>query len=221
MNGRRPSGGLLGGVSTPVTTVILAVTVVTSVLAIFIPALARAGEFEALQGFPFGTGVTSEGTAEWQPWRVLTHTLIHASWWHLGMNMLTLWVFGQGVERTFGAWRFVLIYLTAAVGGALAVWALAPNSAVVGASGAIFGLMGASLVTLREQGESPATLVVFVALNFLVGFTMGGVSWQAHLGGLLFGLLAAAVLGAFRSLGSGARRTRRAPRGGIGPSPWS
>ena len=128
-----------------------------------------------------------------QPWRMLTSVLVHGSIFHVLLNMYTLWIFGQTLEPMLGRWRFLTLYVLSGLAGSLGVLFLSnPGVGVVGASGAIFGLMGAFLVIQRRLGGNATQLLVLVGINLVIGFLPGlNVSWQAHVGGLIGG----AVLG--------------------------
>ena len=110
---------------------------------------------------------------------------------HLLLNMYTLWIFGQLLEGLLGRWRFLALYLLGGLGGSVGVlWLADPERAVVGASGAIFGLMGAFLVIQRRLGGQTTQLFVLLGINLVIGFIPGfNVAWQAHLGGLVVGAL--------------------------------
>lgn len=125
-----------------------------------------------------------------EPWRMLTALFVHSqsSILHLGLNMLSLFLFGPLLERLIGHIRFLALYLIAGFGGSVAVLLLAPQTPVVGASGAIFGLLGAFFVIQRNFGGNSTQLLVVIGLNLAVGFLPGtNISWQAHLGGLIAG----------------------------------
>ncbi|WP_036961924.1 rhomboid family intramembrane serine protease [Pseudoclavibacter soli] len=143
------------------------------------------------------------GGFEFEPWRVLTYGFVHSTSsfipWHLLLNMYTLWVFGMVLEPAIGRARYITVYLFGLAGGALGAFILSPNSAVVGASGALFALMGAVLVIQRRAGGQIGQLVVLLAINLVYGFSVGGVSWQAHLGGLIIGLLSGVILAETRA----------------------
>lgn len=119
---------------------------------------------------------------------------------HLGLNMYTLWIFGQVLETRLGRGRYIALYVLTLAGGSLGVWALAPTTYVVGASGALFGLMGALLVLQRRLGADWTQLAVLLAINFAWGLFFSGISWQGHLGG--------AVVGAFCGLALATNRHR-------------
>lgn len=126
-----------------------------------------------------------------EPWRMLTSVFVHSTGFifHVLLNMYTLWIFGQILERMLGRGRFLALYLLSGLAGSLGVLFLAdPGMAVVGASGAIFGLMGAFLVIQRTLGGNATQLLVLVGINLVIGFLPGlNVAWQAHVGGLIGG----------------------------------
>lgn len=132
-----------------------------------------------------------------QPWRVLTVALVHEqpSPFHLLANMIGLFFFGSFVERSLGRWRFLVLYLLGTVGGSTMVLLLAKPFSLdwvtnnIGASGAVFAIIGVLLVPTGKLDRNITGVVLFVALNFGYGFLVAGVSWQAHLGGLLAGFL--------------------------------
>ena len=139
-----------------------------------------------------------------EPWRIFTVVLVHSGFFHIGLNMLALWFMGRNLEPLLGRGRFVILYLLGALGGSVAVAILAPTTVVVGASGAIFALFGALLVIGRHIGADIRVIAVLIGINFAWPFVVAlisslgtgnfvaalnnvGVSWQAHLGGLVVG----------------------------------
>lgn len=139
-----------------------------------------------------------------QPWRMLTAVFAHSTGFilHVALNMYTLWIFGQALETLLGRGRFLALYLIAGFGGSLGVLALSnPLAPVVGASGAIFGLMGAFIVIQRRMGGNMTGLLVLVGINLVIGFIPGiNVSWQAHLGGFVVGALAGLIFVSTRQI---------------------
>jgi membrane associated rhomboid family serine protease len=132
--------------------------------------------------------------APFEPWRMLTSVFTHGGIFHVLLNMYTLFIFGSALERGLGRWRYLALYLISGLGGSVAVLLLgSPLQAVVGASGAIFGLMGAFFVINRHLGGSSVQLFVLVAINLAYGFFVPGISWQAHVGGLVVGALVALI----------------------------
>lgn len=134
-----------------------------------------------------------------EPWRFITSAFVHSGFIHLLFNMIMLIVMGSLLERTMGRVQFAFLYLFSAIGGNLFIefWGLLfPSQALsltVGASGALFGILGAMLVSLRRLNLPTTSLLVLIAINLLYGLIMPGVSWQAHLGGLAFGALACSI----------------------------
>lgn len=137
--------------------------------------------------------------ADSEPWRMLTSAFLHSQGFllHIVLNMYTLWIFGQALEPLLGRIRFLAVYLISAIGGSVGFLLLTPDRpivGVVGASGAIFGLFGAMLVVQRHRGGETKQLWVLIAINGAIGFFVPSIAWQAHLGGLIAGGLAAGVI---------------------------
>ncbi|WP_411701145.1 rhomboid family intramembrane serine protease [Conyzicola sp.] len=148
--------------------------------------------YQALAYYPPFTAV--------EPWRMLTAAFLHSqtSIFHILFNMYSLFIFGPIIEQAVGRVRFLALYLLAAIGGSVAVLLLAPGAVVVGASGAIFGLLGAFFVIQRRLGGNNVQLLIVIGLNLVIGFVVPGVAWQAHLGGLVVGAGVAAIYMATR-----------------------
>jgi membrane associated rhomboid family serine protease len=135
------------------------------------------------------------GAAE--PWRFLTAAFLHSTGMllHILFNMYALYLVGQALEPALGRWRFLSLYVLSAIGGTVMYTLLAsPVEAdwvrgVVGASGAVFGLFGALLVVLRRLNRSARPLVVLLAINGVLGFVIPNIAWEAHLGGLVVGIV--------------------------------
>jgi membrane associated rhomboid family serine protease len=126
-------------------------------------------------------------------WQLVTSMFTHVEPLHIGFNMLALYFLGPMLETVLGRARFVALYLVSGLCGSAAVVLLSdPNSQTVGASGAIFGLMGALAVVATKVGGQLQPILVWLGLNLVFTFTVAGISWQGHLGGLVGG----AVLGA-------------------------
>lgn len=131
---------------------------------------------------------------EW--WRLVTGAFLHSGVMHLGFNMLLLWFLAQEMEPVLGPWRFTLIYAVSLAGGALGVMLLSPNQPTVGASGAVFGLMGALVVLQVRARQNPwrSGILGLVLVNVLFTFAVPGISVGGHLGGLLTGAVTGAVV---------------------------
>ncbi len=139
--------------------------------------------------WPFGIAIDDQ----W--WRLLTSAFLHGSFLHIAFNMYVLFVLGPPLERILGHGRFVVLYLMAAAGGSVASYAFSDIRTVsVGASGAIFGLMGALIIAGRRLRADIRQVLILLAINVVIGFLAPGIDWRAHLGGLVTGMVAAAVL---------------------------
>ena len=138
--------------------------------------------------WPFGIVLYGE----W--WRLLTAAFLHGSWLHIAFNMYVLFVLGPTLERVLGHARFVILYVVAALGGSVASYSFSdPRTVSVGASGAIFGLMGALIVAGRRMRWDITQVLILLGINVVIGFLSPEVDWRAHFGGLVVGALVAGV----------------------------
>lgn len=141
---------------------------------------------------PFGQhsciGV-AEGPDQW--YRLITSAFLHQQYWHIGFNMLSLWWIGAPLERMLGRTRYIGLYVVSALGGSAAVLLLAPSVLTLGASGAVFGLFGATAVYMRRMRYDMRPIMILLALNIVFSFTWADVSWQGHMGGLIAGTVIA------------------------------
>ena len=131
-----------------------------------------------------------------EPWRMITAGFVHSpdNFWHILLNIYSIYIFGRVIEPMLGPIRFLVLYLVSIFGGsAMVLWLSEPVVPVVGASGAFFGLMGAYLIMLSAIGDNSGLLVGLIAVNLAFGFLVPGISWQGHLGGLLAGMAVTAV----------------------------
>jgi membrane associated rhomboid family serine protease len=132
----------------------------------------------------------------YQPWRAVTALFAHSpsSVLHVLFNMFSLYIFGRILEPMLGRWRFLALYLLSGIGGSVGVLLLAGGS-VVGASGAIFGLMGALLVLAFKVGGDVRGVLTWIGINAVITVLfINNISWQGHLGGFLGGLACAGVI---------------------------
>jgi membrane associated rhomboid family serine protease len=135
------------------------------------------------------------GVADGAYWQLLTSAFTHLELWHIGFNMLALWVLGPQLELAIGRLRFIALYLLSGLAGsALVYWASAEYGATLGASGAVFGLMGALLVIAYKVRADVQQLLLWIGINAVLTFTISNISWQGHLGGLVGGAAIAAIL---------------------------
>ena len=132
-------------------------------------------------------------TGEW--YRLLTVALVHGGIFHLGFNLYALMALGNPIESAFGKSGFLIIFFVSLISGSLLSSYLASTYQYsVGVSGAVFGLFGAFAVVSKRYGLEVKSIAVIVGINFALGFVIGGVDWRAHLGGLIGGSTAAALL---------------------------
>lgn len=127
--------------------------------------------------------------------RLLSSAFMHYGLVHIGFNMWALYVLGPPLEQHLGRLRFGALYFLSALGGSVVVYLFSsPISATAGASGAIFGLFGATLVAAKRLRLDVRWLATLIVINLVITFSFPGVSWQGHIGGLMTG---AAVGAAF------------------------
>jgi membrane associated rhomboid family serine protease len=135
------------------------------------------------------------GVADGEYWRLISAAFLHGGVVHLLLNMYALYLFGPPVEAALGRVRFAALYATALLGGSALSYAFAsPGTPSLGASGAVFGLLGAFLVVNRKLGRDTSSVMVLLAINFAYGFLVPNIDWRAHLGGLVAGSLCAAAI---------------------------
>lgn len=128
-----------------------------------------------------------------QWYRLITAAFLHANIEHIAFNMFALAIVGAPIEAELGRVRFGALYLVSALGGSVASYLLShANQIGVGASGAIFGLMGAYFVIARRRAWETGTIVALIVLNLLVGFAAATIDWRAHVGGLVTGAIVSA-----------------------------
>ena len=130
-------------------------------------------------------------------WRLVTGAFLHAGLLHIGFNMYLLWILGQMLEPMLGSGRFAALYFTALLWGSFGALLLTPDAHTVGASGAVFGLMGAAAVELRSRGINPfqTDIGMLIIFNLGLSFVLSGISIGGHIGGLIGGALAGMALG--------------------------
>jgi len=140
-----------------------------------------------------------------EPWLFLTSAFLHSPGFllHIVFNMYALWLGGPYLESLLGRARFLALYLLCAVGGSVGLFLLAAPgtdsrswwTGAVGASGAVFGTWGAIMVFNRRLGRDNGGMIALLLINTVIGFIPGlSIAWQAHLGGLVTGILTGAVL---------------------------
>jgi membrane associated rhomboid family serine protease len=132
-------------------------------------------------------------------WRLVTSAFVHFGLLHIAFNMYALYLIGSVLERYVGSVRFAVIYLVSGLAGSFGALLLSPDALTAGASGAIFGLMGAMLVLERQRGVQllGGPIGGLILINLLFTFTISGISKGGHLGGLIGGALCAFALSGY------------------------
>jgi membrane associated rhomboid family serine protease len=123
-------------------------------------------------------------------WQLLTSQFTHVEPLHIGFNMLALFFLGPTLEQVLGRARFLTVYLVSGMCGSAAVMLFSdPHGQTLGASGAIFGLMGAlAVIAVKVRGQVQQVLT-WIVLNLVFTFAVPGISWQGHIGGLIGGIV--------------------------------
>jgi len=141
-------------------------------------------------------GLAAPFVAEGEVYRLVTAGFLHASLFHIGFNMLLLFFLGRLLEPALGTTRFLVLYFASLLAGSLGALILEPNSLGIGASGAIFGLAGATFIIARGRGmEALASQIGFlIIINLVFSFTAPNISIGAHIGGLIGGAICALAI---------------------------
>jgi membrane associated rhomboid family serine protease len=135
------------------------------------------------------------GVSGGEYYRLVTSMFLHYGILHLALNMWALWILGRNLESALGPLRFGVLYLLSGLGGGVAVYYLSTqHGETAGASGAIFGLFAALFVVLRRLGRDASSIIPILVINLVFTFTVPGISWQGHIGGMITGGIVAAIL---------------------------
>jgi membrane associated rhomboid family serine protease len=130
------------------------------------------------------------GVAGGEYYRLVTSMFAHQEIWHIAFNMLSLWWLGGPLEAALGRARYLSVYFVSGLAGSALAYLLAsPTTQTLGASGAIFGLFGATAVLMRRLNYDMRPIIALLAINLVITFGWGGISWQAHIGGLVAGVI--------------------------------
>jgi membrane associated rhomboid family serine protease len=149
------------------------------------------------EGALFGSlnGLPTLGVAHGQWWRIVTSGFMHEDLLHIGFNMYVLYILGQMLEPALGRLKFGTIYAVSLLCGSFGALLVSPHTPTVGASGAIFGLMGAAAIEMRARQIPVMQSGVggLILLNLVISFALPGISWGGHIGGLIGGAVAMLV----------------------------
>jgi len=176
-------------------------TVTVALIAINVVAFLASGAFAPggtggnrifLHGALYGPSISHDH----EYWRLVTGGFLHAGIIHIGFNMYLLYVLGQMLEPAIGSVRFGAIYVVSLLAGSCGALLVEPKSLTVGASGAVFGLMGAAFVELRARGVDPfqTGIGALILINLAFSFVVSNISIGGHIGGLIGGALATLAL---------------------------
>jgi len=154
------------------------------------------GAVRQAQGDLFVNGALYGPLVAEEPWRIVTGGFLHSGFIHLGFNMYALYVLGRILEPAIGRLRFGLVYGASLLAGAFGAVLLAPDAATVGASGAIFGMMGATLVLAKRRNADALVngLMITLGLNLFITFAIPNISIGGHIGGAIGGAICGLIL---------------------------
>ncbi len=174
--------------STPIATqAIIAINVVA-----FLAEIATGSGFGTVAGSVYEKGALFGPSIaiDHEYWRLVTSGFLHAGFLHVAFNMYFLWVIGRSLEPAIGTARFVAVYMACLLCGSLGVILLEPSSVAIGASGAVFGLLGATIVEARSRGIDlwQSGLLPIALFNFAYTLLAANVAIGAHVGGFVGGL---------------------------------
>lgn len=189
---RTLAGGVVATDPQLVTKILIGINAAVFLAGLAAPAIVV--QLELLGRYVEFFGAPVEGVSTGQYYRLLTSVFLHVEWWHIIGNMIGLWVIGGPLEAALGRSRYLAVYLLSGLGASAFVYLLTePNTPTLGASGAVFGLLGATVVLARRLRYEMRPVIVMVVLMLALTFVpLGGslnVSWQAHVGGLVTGAL--------------------------------
>lgn len=189
---RRAPGIALATGNAPVTKALIAINVLVYLI-----------------GAAQGGGLTNPGASIAQPGSLYRHAVLfgpfvaHGDWWrlatsmflhenllHIGFNMFALWVIGTPVEQYLGKSRYIGLYVVSGLAGSAGALLQSPLTPVLGASGAIFGILGAMLILeWQVTGRLAGNAMTWIVINLVISFAIPNISWGGHLGGLVGGIL--------------------------------
>jgi membrane associated rhomboid family serine protease len=132
----------------------------------------------------------TQGVADGEWYRLVTSMFTHEEIWHIGFNMFSLWLLGGPLEQHLGRARYLALYLISGLAGSALTYLLAGGSTPsLGASGAVFGLFGATAVLMRRLRYDMRPIIALLVINLVITFSWAGIAWQAHIGGLVAGVV--------------------------------
>jgi membrane associated rhomboid family serine protease len=183
---RRAQGVALGTGTAPITRALIAINV-----AVYLVTVVQ------------GHGLNSPGGSLYDRWLLFGPFVAHGGWYrlvtamflhgfllHIAFNMLALWFIGVPVEQYLGRTRYAGLYFVSGLAGSAGALLQAPLAPTVGASGAIFGILGAMFILeWQATGRFAGQALTWIVINLVISFSFSGISWGGHVGGLIGGIL--------------------------------
>ncbi|MFE9771205.1 rhomboid family intramembrane serine protease [Streptomyces sp. NPDC005931] len=183
---RTLAGGTVAADPRLITKVLLGINLVVFVAIWIDESLAR--ELYLVGAWPPAPFQPVVGVADGEWYRMVTAMFTHEAPWHFAFNMLGLWWLGGPLEEALGRARYLALYLLSGLAGSALTYLLAEGTAAsLGASGAIFGLFGATAVLARRLRYDMRPIIALLVINLIFTFGWSNIAWQAHIGGLVAG----------------------------------
>lgn len=185
---RTIAGGTVAADPRLLTKVLLGINVAVFIAVQIRPSLLR--DLYLIGEWPPAPFLPTEGVAGGEWYRLVTSMFAHEEIWHIGFNMLSLWWLGGPLEQALGRARYLALYLISGLAGSGLTYLLASGTtASLGASGAIFGLFGATAVLMRRLRYDMRPIIALLVINLIFTFGWSNIAWQAHIGGLVAGVV--------------------------------
>jgi membrane associated rhomboid family serine protease len=189
---RRAPGIALATNQAPVTYALIAINVL-----VYLLGAAQGGSIGDAGNSIYHPGSLYRHAVLYGPWvahggwyRLVTAMFLHENLLHIGFNMFALWVIGRPVEQYLGTARYVGLYFVSGLAGSAGALLQAPQTPILGASGAIFGILGAMLIIeWQATGRLAGNAMTLIVINLVISFAIPGISWGGHVGGLIGGIL--------------------------------
>ena len=185
---RTIAGGAVAADPRLVTKILLGINLAVFLAVQVRPSLVR--DLYLIGTWPPAPFLPTQGVAEGEWYRLFTSMFTHQEIWHIAFNMLSLWWLGGPLEQALGRVRYLTLYLISGLaGGALTYLLASGTTASLGASGAIFGLFGATAVLMRRLKYDMRPVIALLVINLIFTFGWSNIAWQAHIGGLVAGVV--------------------------------
>ncbi|WP_431996288.1 rhomboid family intramembrane serine protease [Streptomyces fungicidicus] len=185
---RTIAGGAVAADPRLVTKILLGINLAVFLAVQVRPSLVR--DLYLIGAWPPAPFLPTQGVAEGEWYRLFTSMFTHQEIWHIAFNMLGLWWLGGPLEQALGRARYLTLYLISGLaGGALTYLLASGTTASLGASGAIFGLFGATAVLMRRLKYDMRPVIALLVINLIFTFGWSNIAWQAHIGGLVAGVV--------------------------------